>query len=197
MARQLTTDEIKRLMTTIEARKFAKRDKAILMLALYSGLTIKEIVGLRISQLISHDGQIADQVILSDDQTMISRRKTFFVHKKTKQALKAYLCDRFKTKDLTPLLLTDTTRILFTTQKSQEHGFTQNALAAHFYQMMEEAQIQDASAFSLRKSFAFMITEKVLSRQFLDAIGSSDVRYAIAQQIEGNQATMKRVIALI
>ena len=197
MARQLSNEEIKKLIASIEARKYAKRDKAILMLALYSGLTIKEIVGLRISQLISSDGQIADHVLLSDDQTIVSRRKSFFVHKKAKKALKDYLCDRFKINDLVPLLLTDTTRILFTNQKSQEHGFTQNALATHFYQMMGDAQILNASAFSLRKSFAYMITEKVLSRQFLEAIDSADERYAIARQIELNPATMKRVMALI
>jgi site-specific recombinase XerD len=197
LARELSSEEITKLIGTIEGRKHAKRDRAILMLALYSGLTIKEIVGLRIAQVISSDGQIAEHVLLSDDQTIVSRRKSFFVHKKAKKALKDYLCDRFKINDLAPLLLTDTTRILFTNQKSQEHGFTQNALASHFYQMMSDAEIPDASAFSLRKSFAHMITEKVLSRQFLEAMDSSDERYAIARHIELNLSTMKRVIALI
>jgi site-specific recombinase XerD len=94
-------------------------------------------------------------------------------------------------------LLTDTKRQLFTTQKSINRGFTANTLAGHLYDLIEEAGIEQASSFSLRKSFAYMITAKVLSPRFMELIDNADDRYAIARSIESNPATLRKVVDLI
>ena len=197
MARELTKQEIEQVLQLIKSKRHAKRDKAILLMCLYVGLTIKEVVNMKICQVISTQGQISEEVTLGDQHTTAGKERVVYLNKKLRSAINDYLCERFNTDDLLPILLTDTTRMLFTTQKSINRGFTPNTLAGHFCELMEEAGIDNASSFSLRKSFALMITQKVLSPRFLDLIDNADDRYAIARSIESNPLTLRKVCDLI
>lgn len=197
MARELTKKEIEQVLDLIKSKRHAKRDRAILLLCLYAGLTIKEIVNLEICQVINTQGQVSEEVELGDQHTTAGKERVVYLNKKLRKALSDYLCERFNTDDLLPILLTDTKRVLFTTQKSINRGFTANTLAGHFCELMEEAGIEQASSFSLRKSFAFLITQKVLSPRFLDLIENSEDRYAIARSIESNPMTLRKVCDLI
>ena len=197
MAREMTKQEIKQVLELIQTKRHAKRDKAILLMCLYAGLTIKEVVSLEICQAISTDGEISEEVTLGDQHTTAGKERVVYLNKKLRKALNDYLCERFNTDDLLPILLTDTKRQLFTTQKSINRGFTANTLAGHLYDLIEEAGIEQASSFSLRKSFAYMITAKVLSPRFMELIDNADDRYAIARSIESNPATLRKVVDLI
>jgi integrase/recombinase XerD len=197
MARELTKVEINQVLELIQTKRHAKRDKAILLMCLYAGLTIKEVVNLEICQAISTDGEISEEVTLGDQHTTAGKERVVYLNKKLRKALKDYLCERFNTDDLLPILLTDTKRQLFTTQKSINRGFTANTLAGHLYDLIEEAGVEQASSFSLRKSFAYMITAKVLSPRFMELIDNADDRYAIARSIESNPATLRKVVDLI
>ena len=197
MARELTKVEINQVLELIQTKRHAKRDKAILLLCLYAGLTIKEVVNLEICQAISTDGEISEEVTLGDQHTTAGKERVVYLNKKLRKALNDYLCERFNTDDLLPILLTDTKRQLFTTQKSINRGFTANTLAGHLYDLIEEAGIEQASSFSLRKSFAYMITAKVLSPRFMELMDNADDRYAIARSIESNPATLRKVVDLI
>ena len=197
MAREMTKQEINQVLELIQTKRHAKRDKAILLMCLYAGLTIKEVVSLEICQAISTDGEISEEVTLGDQHTTAGKERVVYLNKKLRKALNDYLCERFNTDDLLPILLTDTKRQLFTTQKSINRGFTANTLAGHLYDLIEEAGIEQASSFSLRKSFAYMITAKVLSPRFMDLMDNADDRYAIARSIESNPATLRKVVDLI
>ncbi len=197
MARELTKEEINQVLELIQTKRHAKRDKAILLLCLYAGLTMKEVVKLEICQVISTEGEISEQVELGSGHTTTGKQRIVYLNRKLRKALKDYLCERFNTDDLLPLLLTDTKRQLFTTQKSINRGFTANTLAGHLFELMEEAGIEQASSFSLRKSFAYMITAKVLSPRFIELIDNTEDRYSIARSIEANPATLKKVVELI
>ncbi len=197
MAREMTKQEINQVLELIQTKRHAKRDKAILLLCLYAGLTIKEVVNLEICQAISTDGEISEEVTLGDQHTTAGKERVVYLNKKLRKALNDYLCERFNTDDLLPILLTDTKRQLFTTQKSINRGFTANTLAGHLYDLIEEAGIEQASSFSLRKSFAYMITAKVLSPRFMELMDNADDRYAIARSIESNPATLRKVVDLI
>jgi integrase/recombinase XerD len=197
MAREMTKQEIKQVLELIQTKRHAKRDKAILLMCLYAGLTIKEVVNMEICQVIRTDGEISEEVTLGDQHTTAGKERVVYLNKKLRKALNDYLCERFNTDDLLPILLTDTKRQLFTTQKSINRGFTANTLAGHLYDLIEEAGIEQASLFSLRKSFAYMITAKVLSPRFMELIDNADDRYAIARSIESNPATLRKVVDLI
>ena len=197
MARELTKEEIEQVLTMIKSKRHAKRDKAILLLCLYAGFTIKEVVNLKICQVISTHAEISEEVTLGDQHTTTGKERIVYLNKKLRRALSDYLCERFSTDDLLPILLTDTNRVLFTTQKSINRGFTANTLAGHVYGLIETAGIEQASSFSLRKSFAFLITQKVLSPRFLDLIENTEDRYAIARSIESNPQTLRKVCDLI
>jgi integrase/recombinase XerD len=197
MAREMTKQEINQVLELIQTKRHAKRDKAILLMCLYAGLTIKEVVNLEICQVISNDGEISEEVTLGDQHTTAGKERVVYLNKKLRKALNDYLCERFNTDDLLPILLTDTKRQLFTTQKSINRGFTANTLAGHLYDLIEEAGIEQASSFSLRKSFAYMITAKVLSPRFMELMDNAEDRYAIARSIESNPATLRKVVDLI
>ena len=197
MARELTKEEIQKVLELIKTKRHGSRDKAILLLCLYAGLTMKEVVNISISQVLSSVGDVMEEVELGTDHTTTGKQRHVYLNKKVRKAIHEYLCDRFNTSDLLPLLVTDTKRPLFTTQKSINRGFSANTLAGHFYELMEEAGIEQASSFSLRKSFAYLITSKVLSPRFMELIVNEDDRYAIARSIESNPLTLRKVVDLI
>ncbi|MDP2347051.1 MAG: tyrosine-type recombinase/integrase [Gammaproteobacteria bacterium] len=197
MARELTTDEINQVLSLIATKRHATRDKAIFMLALYSGLTIKEVVSLKISQVLTTAGLISEQIVLGESYKKPNRRRIVYLNKKVRITVYDYLCERFNTTDLLPLLLTDTQRPLFTTQKSINRGFTSHTLTGHFCELMAEAGVPDASAYSLRKSFAHLITAKVLSPKFIETMCDTEDKYALVRSIETNPVTLKKAINLI
>jgi len=73
------------------------------------------------------------------------RGRSVLLNKKARGEIKNYLCERFKTKDLQPVLLTDTSRALFINQKHNCRGFTANEVSKHLGQLFLEVGIDGAS----------------------------------------------------
>lgn len=126
--------------------------------------------------------------------------RTVILGKKARDEIKSYLCDRYKTKDLQPVLLTDTTRRLFTTQKNvrnRDGGFSPNTLAGHFCQLMREAKIDGASSHSMRRSFITSLADKGVSVRVLQELAGHANLQTTARYIAVNDAVMRRAVDLV
>lgn len=195
MARHLEQEEIERLLRHVSTKRYALRDKAILLLCLYSGLSVKEVVQLEICQLLTSDAQITQRLHLSGTRTRRQIPRTVFINKLTQRAIKDYLCARFESLDLLPVLLTDTKRVVFVTQKCSQRGFSANTLAGYIGQLMREAGLSRASSMSLQKTYTQRIATRVLTARIRSSIGEGRVLAQIANRIASNPTALKLALA--
>ena len=196
-ARVLSESEVRKVLKAISFRRHAVRDRTIFLLGLYSGMRAKELCSLRICDVLTKESEVRDEIHLSSDQTKGRKGRTVILGKKARDEIKNYLCDRYKTKDLQPVLLTDTTRPLFTTQKNPRRGFSPNTLAGHFCQLMREANIECASSHSMRRSFLSALGSKGVSLRILQALAGHASPQTTALYVDANPAVMRRAVDLV
>lgn len=196
-ARVLTDREIKSVLRTIKVRRHAHRDRALFLLGLYTGMRAKELAALRICDVLTRDGQVKDTFHLSKEQTKGRKGRAVVVGKKAQEEIKTFLCERFHTSDLKPILLTDTTRPLFSTQKSPRSGFTANTLAGHFCQLMKEARIEGASSHSMRRTFITNLADKGVSVHILQSLAGHSNIQTTARYIQANEVVIRRAAELV
>jgi integrase/recombinase XerD len=90
-AKTLTTAEIERLLTHINTRKYAARNRSMMLLTHWAGLRIGEVACLRWSDVTTTDGEIKDEIRLLPDMTKGRHARTVFVSAKLKQNCKPML----------------------------------------------------------------------------------------------------------
>ena len=89
-AKTLTTAEIERLLAHINTRKYAARNRSMMLLTHWAGLRIGEVACLRWSDVTNSDGQVKDEIRLLPDMTKGRHARTVFVSAKLKAELQAY-----------------------------------------------------------------------------------------------------------
>ncbi len=195
-ARVLTDRDVKRVLSFISTRRTATRDRAMFLLGLYSGMRAIEISSLKIADVLGSDGEVKDEIHLSSDMTKGRRGRSVLLNKKAREEIRNYLCERFKTKDLQPVLLTDTSRALFNNQKNNRRGFTANGVSKHLGQLFSEVGIEGASAHSLRRSYITKLASYGTSIRVLQKLaGHADIQ-TTALYIDVNDAMLRKAVEL-
>ena len=83
-AKTLTKEELDRVLEYVKTRRYAQRDRALILISYYSGLRVGEIALLRMMDVIHPDGTIKDEIRLSAAQTKGGHPRTVFVSQKLK-----------------------------------------------------------------------------------------------------------------
>ena len=196
-ARVLDERDIKRCLLYIAARRHASRNRCMFLLTHQTGMRVGEVVALRICDVLDVRGDIRDEVRLSADQTKGRVGRVVMIPQRMRGEIKQYLMDRFKTRDLAPILLTPTERALFTTQKSAARGFTANTLTQYFHHMYREAGIAGASSHSGRRGFITNLANKGVSVRVLQALAGHKSLAVTQRYIEVNPGIMRRAVEMI
>ena len=68
-AKTLTKDELARVLDYIDTRRFAQRNRAMMLLTHLAGLRIGEVACLRWSDVINTDGTVKEEIRLLPDMT--------------------------------------------------------------------------------------------------------------------------------
>ena len=150
-AKTLTASEIERLLAYINTRKYAARNRSMMLLTHWAGLRIGEVACLRWSDVTTTDGQIKDEIRLLPDMTKGCHARTVFVSAKLKAELQAYAAQA---------KCVDRTYPFFTSQKSIKAGFNANSLAQTFALLYEGAGLEGASSHSGRRTFLTTLANK-------------------------------------
>jgi integrase/recombinase XerD len=193
-AKVLTEKEV---LLHIANRKHASRNRAMFVVLNSTGMRVGELASIRLSQVLTPNGEIVDEIRLAADQTKGSRGRVVVLNQKAQEEIKNYLMTRFKLKDLLAVTMTDTSRALFTTQKNPNRGFSASTLAQHFHYMYKGAGIMGASSHSSRRSFITKLSEMGVSvRVLMDLAGHRSL--AVTQKyIESNPKLMRSAVELL
>jgi integrase/recombinase XerD len=89
-AKTLTKEEMARVLDYINTRRFAQRNRSMMLLTHWAGLRIGEVACLRWSDVTTTDGQIKDEIRLLPYMTKGRYARTVFVSAKLKAELQAY-----------------------------------------------------------------------------------------------------------
>ncbi len=173
-AKSLTSQEFRRVLDYINARKHSARNKAMLYLMYCAGTRVGETSALRIEDIVDSEGNVKREVLLKSNITKGNVARTIYISNKLHKELTAYI----KTIDIS-----NPKAKFFSSQKKNSDGFSPNSLAQFWHYLFSKCGIANASSHSMRRSFA---TE----------ISSQGVGIRILQKLMGHRSAQTTMIYL-
>ena len=162
-AKVLTQEEVERVLRYLGKKQHAARNKAMFLLTHGCGVRIKELVSIRICDVLDRTGNINAEVHLSRNQTKGDRGRTVYLSDKMREVIMDYLCERFGLLNMLAVTLTDTSRALFTNQKNPDRGFSPSTGCQMFHYWYKDCGIEHGSSHSGRRSFITNLANKGVS----------------------------------
>jgi integrase/recombinase XerD len=151
-ARTLNDSELKLLLLYINTRKYAARDRAMVLLTFFGGCRVGEIAALKIKDVLAIDGTIKTEINLTAAQTKGGYSRTVVLAEKLRTELLNYLKTRFSAEQLKAVSYSDLyNKPLFTTQKSE--GFSANTLTYTMTMLYKKSGLYGCSSHSGRRSY--------------------------------------------
>jgi len=157
-ARTLNEKELNLLLLFINTRKYAYRDRAMVLMTYYAGTRICETVAMTVGNVLDTSGTIKQEVRLSAEQTKGKYARTVTLSDKLRKELLVYLQTRYCIKDLTAITSKELNKPLFFTQK--QAGFSANTGAYHINMLYRAAGLTGCSSHSGRRSFLSSLSSK-------------------------------------
>ena len=187
-AKTLTKDELSRVLDYINTRRFAQRNRAMMLLTHLAGLRIGEVACLRWSDVINQDGTVKEEIRLLPDMTKGRHARTVFVNIKLREELQHYA---------TQAKYIDRSYPFFASQKSIKTGFSANSLAQTFSLLYEGAGLEGASSHSGRRTFLTSLANKGTAIHILKTLAGHRSISTTAAYLYSSPSQLKAAVELI
>lgn len=195
-AKILSERDVRRVLLYIANRRHSVRNRAMFLTLQHTGMRCGELSSLRIDSVLDSEGKIKDEIHLSAEQTKGNLGRTVYLSKKAQDEIETYLKWRFNLKDLLAVTMTDTSKALFGTQKSNK-GFTSATIAQHFHYMYKGAGIDGASSHSSRRTFITNLANKGVSVRVLMELAGHKAMSVTQRYIDCNSLMVKKSLELL
>ncbi len=186
-AKTLTKDELARVLDYIDTRRFAQRNRAMMLLTHLAGLRIGEVACLRWSDVINTDGTVKEEIRLLPDMTKGRHARTVFVNVKLCEELQAYAAQA---------KCVDRSYPFFASQKSILIGFSANSLAQTFALLYAGAGLQGASSHSGRRTFLTSLANKGTAIHILKTLAGHRSIQTTAAYLYSSPSQLKAAVEL-
>ena len=187
-AKTLTKEELTRVLDYISTRRFAPRNRAMMLLTHWAGLRIGEVACLRWSDVLNQDGTVKEEIRLLPDMTKGRHPRTVFVNIRLRDELAAYAAQA---------RCVDRTYPFFASQKSIKAGFGANSLAQTFALLYEGAGVDGASSHSGRRSFLTNLANKGTAIHILKTLAGHRSISTTAAYLYSSPSQLKAAVELI
>jgi integrase/recombinase XerD len=185
-AKTLTQFELEQVLTYIATRKFALRNRLMLLTGYWSGMRVGEIASLRIRDIVNADGRVRAEVRLSADQTKGRHPRTVFLPERLQAELQRYIDMRQPLKPDTPLFIT-----------AGRKAFTANVMTQHFFWLFKRAGVAGASSHSMRRSFITTLASKGIGVRVLASLAGHRSISVTQRYIDVNDDMLRRAVELM
>lgn len=187
-AKTLNAQELEKVLSYINTRKYSARDRAMLLVSHLSGMRVGEIASLTVGHVLDMNDEVRNEIRLTAGQTKGKHPRTVFISSKLRNELAIYV--QTIRKD-------DKNRALFPTQKNPSKGFSANTLTQHFLSLYKSAGIDGASSHSGRRTFATQISQKGVSvRVLMKCLGHRNISTTMAY-IDANDDMLRNAVELL
>ncbi len=185
-AKTFTQSELDQVLRFISTKKYALRDRAMVLTSFWSGMRVGEIANLRMRDVFNDDGSLKNEVRLSAAQTKGDKGRLVFIPQKLKDEWASYLTTR-KVQHLdVPFFHTD-----------NRLGFSPNCLCQWFFWTYKRAGINGASSHSGRRSFITNLAQKGIGVRVLASLAGHKSIMVTQQYIDVNDDMKRNAVELI
>lgn len=161
------------------------------------GVRIKELVSIRICDVLDRTGNINAEVHLNRNQTKGDRGRTVYLSDKMREVIRDYLCERFGLQDLLAVTMTDTTRALFANQKNPNRGFSPSTGCQMFHYWYKDCGIEHGSSHSGRRSFITNLANKGVSIHILKELAGHRSIAVTEKYIAKNPSVLRASVNML
>jgi len=187
-AKTLTKEEITRVLDYISTRRFAPRNRAMMLLTHLAGLRIGEVACLRWSDVMNQDGTVKEEIRLLPDMTKGRHPRTVFVNIRLREELAAYAAQS---------KCVDRSYPFFASQKSVKVGFGANSLAQTVALLYEGAGVEGASSHSGRRTFLTNLANKGTAIHILKTLAGHRSISTTAAYLYSSPSQLKAAVELV
>ena len=83
-AKTLTQSELDQVLRYVSTKRYAKRDRCLILTSFWSGMRVSEIASLKMGDVINSDGTIKSEIKLNASQTKGNTARVVFIPQKLK-----------------------------------------------------------------------------------------------------------------
>jgi integrase/recombinase XerD len=177
-AKTLTPAEIDQVLSYIEPRTFAMRNRVMFLTGLWSGMRVGEIASLRVGDVRNTDGSVRSEIRLTAAQTKGPQ--------KLRAELQIYLDLRGFVPATNPLFITGGCK-----------RFSANLMAQHFHYLFKDAGIAGASSHSMRRSFITQLASKGIGVRVLAELAGHRSIAVTQKYIDVNDDMKRNAVEMI
>jgi integrase/recombinase XerD len=185
-AKTLTQAELDQVLRYVSTKRYAKRDRALILTSFQSGMRVGEIANLKMRDVVNEDGTIKSEIKLSASQTKGKTARVVFIPSKLKTEIAEYLTTRMIKNPEIPLFHTD-----------DRLGFSPNSLCQWFFWMYKRAGINGASSHSGRKTFLTSLANKGISIHILASLAGHKSIAVTHRYLIANDEMKRNAVELI
>mgnify|MGYP000380191596 CR=1 FL=1 len=93
-AKVLTQSELDQVLRYLSTKRYAKRDRCLILTSFWSGMRVGEIAQLKMRDVVNEDGTVKNEIKLSAHQTKGNTARVVFIPRKLKEEILDYLTTR-------------------------------------------------------------------------------------------------------
>ena len=184
-AKTLTQDEYEKLFAFVENRKYALRNKMILLTGFKTGLRASELAAIRLGQFLNADKRVNAEFKLSGDQTKGRHPRTIYLSDALREELQTYIDLRGDYEPTHPVFVT-----------AGGKAFTAAVMTQHLYWLFRKAGIDGASSHTLRRQFITKLASKGIGIKILATMAGHRSIQVTAKYIDTNPDMLRNAANL-
>ena len=185
-AKTLSQAELDQVLGYVSTKKYALRDRAIILTSFLGGLRVAEIASLTMGDVVNPDGTIKNEIRLSAAQTKGKYPRTVFVSQRLQAELANYLTTRHAKGADIPFFHTD-----------HRLRFSPNGLCVWFHQLYKNVGISGGSSHSGRKFFITTLANKGIGVRILASLAGHRSIAVTQRYIDVNDEQKRQAVELI
>jgi len=190
-AKVLTPEELKRLLKIVTFTRHKDRNRLVVLFSFLAGLRACELAQLRVKDVMSVQAdivEIKDTIYLQNWQTKGSQAQQVVVNEQLRKEIALYV-------EKHPYLLEDTEGKLFRSQK--RNGFSSQTIQNLFKFLYREANIENASSHSGRRSFITNLSEKGVSVRVIQELARHSSMVTTQRYIDVSVDKLRNAVDLV
>jgi integrase/recombinase XerD len=185
-AKTFTAAEFELILEFVSKRRFALRNRMLILMSFWSGMRVGEIASLRVEDVVDRKGKVKSEIRLDASQTKGKYPRTVFLPSKLCAELQNYVDTRNVQDRYLPFFMT-----------AGGKPFSANVLTQHFFWLYKKAGIDGASSHSGRRSFLTSLSGKSVSIRVLASLAGHRSTSVTLRYLDANDDMKRNAVELI
>lgn len=183
----LTMGQFKAVVATAHTQGQGARNVALLFFSVALGLRAKELSKLLVRDVLSPDGLIKEEILLTRTTTKGGKQRLIYLsNREVRRAIRFYIQERMDKEGIL-----NPKSALFLSRKGG--GFSPNTMQMLFKRLYRQAGIEAASSHSGRRTFATSLIEKGVDIKAVSTLMGHSSIAMTARYVDDNPIKLKRV----